>query len=749
LTDSNFLYFRGLTSDNDTVDLGTHTALVERSYDGDDNSELLIFKGNDTAGASILDRIRYRSGEHIFQTINQSEEVDEHIANDSTGSTNTRMIIDKNGNVGIGTETPGTSLEVSGDDFNTVRIRGEETDAVLQLVTSSTATSVTDGWTLRNDHSDSDKFQMRYNNSSKVTMTSDGNFGIGTTAPSAKLEVVGDIEASNLSTDGVAISCALTSGADFAVQVDKLKVNATTGEVGINKTAASGVDLDVNGIIKASGAVTAGQLLLGDDWDTNSPAGGDKIYIKDTAAPNYSEFALSGASTDSFNNTTAVKSDFPLLISTDSNETANPTSHGILLYNANGTAGTFSPSILFGSRESSADPSGQYRVVSGGIYCRTPLGIGGASSGNYGDGELIFATAGTENGSTTTNSEGPSQRMVIDRSGRVGINNLTPSEVLDVTGNIAASGNVTATDVTATGDISATDITVSGNITQTAKVVVSGAIFGLLTYNGTYVYDSTEDIWYNTHNIDATTGTQGYFFYSDTANRWQFGSSNAKAKATGDSATNTFLSPSTSEAAGFWSTNTNTNWTGGQTVTTEIAQDMSFSVDVSSDGHLATKRYVDSRSALPTISVFTLYNSSLAENTFLSNYADTDSANNLAFAGGSFKTALPDTTGDKTGEFTVPSSGKSLVEINFHLAENDANSYDDYRLWILDENRSTSTGFIAVAPHKSGSSYKYHSMVSWSGYIAPGGKFTVYLNELDTANACEVQGTVKITTYDV
>ena len=755
LTDSNFLYFRGLTSDNDVSDVGTHTALVERLYDGNDKSELLIFKGNDT-GTTNLDRIRYRSGEHIFQTIDQSEEVDEHIAADATGATNTRMIIDKAGNVGIGTDSPDHPLHVefSGDDG--VKIKSTDNLASLyvdspsgryirfQDTTSSTAGPSAKYWI----HSTSGSLVFRPAGTTTATnqihFDSSGNVGIGTTSPSTELDVAGDI-----TTEGVAINCAATSGADLAVQVDKLKVNSSTGEVGINKTADSGVDLDVNGIIKASGAVTAGQLLLGDDWDTNSPAGGDRIYIKDSDAPNYSEFALSGIDTDGNNNTTAVKSDFPLLISTDSNETSNPTSHGILLYNANGTAGTFSPSILFGTRESDAQggaPNHQYRVVSGGIYCRTPLGVGGESSGHYGDGELIFATAGTENGSTTANSQGPSQRMVIDRSGRVGINNLTPSEVLDVTGNIAASGNVTATDVTASGDI-----------TATGDIVVSGS--GNTNYNGTYVYDSTEDIWYNNTNTSATSGNKGYFFYSDTDNRWQFSSTNTNAKEASGSTLNSFLSPSTSEVAGFWAIDENTNWTAGNATVTGHAQSMSFAgsditatgnviaSDPTADEHLATKRYVDSRSALPTISVFTYYNNSVTTSGYLATYADQDSGNNLAFAGTSLETALPDTTGDKNGEFTVPSSGKSLVEIRFHTAEGDNSSGDDYRLWILDKNRSTNTGVIAVAPRKN---YNNESNISWAGYIAPGGKFTVYIQEVsDASGGCEVQGSVKITTYDV
>jgi hypothetical protein len=121
----------------------------------------------------------------------------------------------------------------------------------------------------------------------------------------------------------------------------------------------------------------------------------------------------------------------------------------------------------------------------------------------------------------------------------------------------------------------------SGNYLKTtvtdinpSQVVVSGSTS--TQYNGTYVYDSAEDVWYNNTNTSATSGNKGYFFYSDTANRWQFGSTNTNAKATGDSATNTFLNPSMNEATGFWSVDTNSNWTAGNATVTGHAQNMSF-----------------------------------------------------------------------------------------------------------------------------------------------------------------------------
>ena len=95
-------------------------------------------------------------------------------------------------------------------------------------------------------------------------------------------------------------------------------------------------------------------------------------------------------------------------------------------------------------------------------------------------------------------------------------------------------------------------------------------------YNGTYEYDSTNDVWYNNTNTDLSTDNKGYFYFNDSASRWQFGALQQYAKATGDTALNSFLSPSPDEATGFWSIDTNSNWTAGNSFVTAHAQAMSF-----------------------------------------------------------------------------------------------------------------------------------------------------------------------------
>jgi len=95
-----------------------------------------------------------------------------------------RMRIASDGNVGIGTSSPATSLHLVGSSIETLRIEstGVDTDPVLALTNDNGGASE---WTLRLDHSDADNFQIRHNNSGRLTINTSGSVGIGTSAPNA------------------------------------------------------------------------------------------------------------------------------------------------------------------------------------------------------------------------------------------------------------------------------------------------------------------------------------------------------------------------------------------------------------------------------------------------------------------------------------------------------------------------------------------------------------------------------------
>ena len=97
------ILFGGTYGDN-----GYDHCVIERRVwsTGTEKQELLLFSGNDGENNSGPDRIRLKGAQILFDTLNSST--------DRT-TENTKMIIRANGNVGIGTTSPGAKLDVNGD----------------------------------------------------------------------------------------------------------------------------------------------------------------------------------------------------------------------------------------------------------------------------------------------------------------------------------------------------------------------------------------------------------------------------------------------------------------------------------------------------------------------------------------------------------------------------------------------------------------------------------------------------------
>lgn len=116
-TRSNYMSFHGVQADGYAS--YPHTYIGERLWaGGSDRSELLLCKLNDPQNPSLgPDRIRYAStGGHLFQTtvasITSSNETFELVADHSNWLT--RMFINSDGTVGIGTTAPKAKLHITG-----------------------------------------------------------------------------------------------------------------------------------------------------------------------------------------------------------------------------------------------------------------------------------------------------------------------------------------------------------------------------------------------------------------------------------------------------------------------------------------------------------------------------------------------------------------------------------------------------------------------------------------------------------
>jgi hypothetical protein len=154
-----------------------------------------VFSTSDSAPGRYVGTIDYNhTSNYLAFTTNASE----------------RVRIDSSGNVGIGTASASQKLEVAGNIY--VNTSG---NPYLQLKTSGAGNNPyirmqadTNYWDIQSTFSNAnDELYFMYNGSAKMVLDpTTGNVGIGTTAPSSKLQVLGTTNS------GYATSNAITSG---------------------------------------------------------------------------------------------------------------------------------------------------------------------------------------------------------------------------------------------------------------------------------------------------------------------------------------------------------------------------------------------------------------------------------------------------------------------------------------------------------------------------------------------------------
>ena len=195
-----------------------------------------------------------------------------------------KMVVKKSGDVGIGTETPSAKLNIvdttSGSDLAKFRNDTDTTDVTIKTTSGAIAVIKSGG---------GDQLQLASNNNDTngIRITTAGNVGIGTTSPSYKLDVSGNLRAVTGSSTKIWAENTTTGQTSLELKNSNTHLRLI-GQLGgfqlyDQLDAASRFEIDTNGNSKIFGNLTI---------QSNFP----RIYLPDTDDnPDYSIFNGNGA----------------------------------------------------------------------------------------------------------------------------------------------------------------------------------------------------------------------------------------------------------------------------------------------------------------------------------------------------------------------------------------------------------------------------------------------------------------------
>ena len=324
-----------------------------------------------------------------------------------------RMRVDSNGNVGIGTTSPATKLEV----YGVVRVSESSSGGILQLTAGASAIDIAS--TFYGGSRRPITFTM---DGEKVRIAADGNVGIGTSSPVNKLHIVnsGNYQVATIQGDS---NYTGVGGGQLRIR-GNTNVNKTI-EVGYNTSTDVGF---IQAYVNTGSAQTiclnpdGGNVGIG----TTSPitklhvAGTTSIIPTYDSGSGYSYFLRMGYDTSGFYDYTIKRNG----------------STGFLEFN--GTQGSTYVSYVFAGGDVYSGASGG--TIGGFYFNSSSHGIRRATGTND---VYCFTTSGTlylgAGGSSTTH-------VRVLSGGDVGIG-VSPSYKLDVNGNIHGTGFPTSSDV--------------------------------------------------------------------------------------------------------------------------------------------------------------------------------------------------------------------------------------------------------------------------------------------------------------
>jgi len=353
----------------------------------------------------------------------------------STGWAN-KMAITDAGNVGIGTTSPSQKLEVNGNAI----IGGGTLDnpqswgKILQVQNTGSngaAISVKDSNKEFNISTYGSKFYISEGVDERITITSTGNVGIGTSSPGAKLDIVSTGAGSEgLRVDGAngGFAFVVKGGSDYTSHI---RAGAT---IGVNYSTTP----------PSNGLIVEGNVGIG----TTSPIARLTLPLEEET--NY-KIAFKSAGTTHAGISTVDQSGAGLYIGANSFVNASGVAtYSDSAYPSSGIYfdGWYADSMVFYTAASGA-PSERMRITSSGVYwfkgSSTSTGYEGAMTNT----ETTFDIYGSRYGGTgkalTFWATGSGESMRITSAGNVGIGTTSPSAKLHLSGSGVTELRITST----------------------------------------------------------------------------------------------------------------------------------------------------------------------------------------------------------------------------------------------------------------------------------------------------------------
>jgi hypothetical protein len=425
----------------------------------------------------------------------------------ASSAANPEMVITSTGNVGIGTTAPGYKLEVSGDALISTRLGIGSTNILYSLNVGNTANF--------------------------ANLFASGNVGIGTTAPTYKLELVGSNSifrigdtAGNTLVDISETSAqfnlptTFSSSGDVNLAYDLNFTNTTASYIRSNAPLYIQTEHPTNNVDLILSAANSGAVIVDDNLQVGGTftynVGASAGYVLQTDANGNASWVASSAIGGTYaftNGLTNTAGSVGLGGTLNANTTVSTSTFGLgvgtagnSLYNLS-VGGTTSVSNLFASGRvgiGTTAPTQKFQVAGGDIAIETGgnLRVGRSDTtlvnilGITNDMVTIrsaYTTAGLIN---LADQNGNIKTTLDASSGNFGIGTTNPSKKLDVAGDINLTGTIFSNGtsgtngqvLTSTGTglswVNAASVggtyTFTNGITNTAGVVRIG---GTLTQN--------------------------------------------------------------------------------------------------------------------------------------------------------------------------------------------------------------------------------------------------------------------------